>query len=153
MDYITTVIIGCVFVTFIPRLISALFVEKIEFSPKAEKFLNLIPYTSLTALICPGVLTVDSHMWYIGLIGAVVAAALAWKKVLSPDGWLITSLKLVGLWGEMEILPQSMPCRLIWETTYRPYSSSPIFPRTEMGMEESILARLMAVLGAQPPTD
>ena len=70
MDYISMVIIG-----------------KINFSPKAEKFLNLIPYTSLTALICPGVLTVDNQLWYIGLIGAVVAAALAWKKV--PIGAIV----------------------------------------------------------------
>ena len=87
MDYISMVIIGCVLVTFTPRLISALFVDKINFSPKAEKFLNLIPYTSLTALICPGVLTVDNQLWYIGLIGAVVAAALAWKKV--PIGAIV----------------------------------------------------------------
>ena len=87
MDYISMVIIGCVLVTVTPRLISALFVDKINFSPKAEKFLNLIPYTSLTALICPGVLTVDNQLWYIGLIGAVVAAALAWKKV--PIGAIV----------------------------------------------------------------
>lgn len=87
MDYISMVIIGCVLVTFTPRLISALFVDKINFSPKAEKFLNLIPYTSLTALICPGVLTVDSQLWYIGLIGAVVAATLAWKKI--PIGAIV----------------------------------------------------------------
>ena len=99
MDYITTVIIGCVFVTFIPRFISALFVDKIEFSPKAEKFLNLIPYTSLTALICPGVLTVDSHMWYIGLIGAVVAAALAWKKVPVGAIVIITVVVLICVYS------------------------------------------------------
>ena len=87
MDYINLVILGCAVVTFIPRLIPALFIDKLEFSPKIEKFLNLIPYTALTALICPGVLTVDNKLWYIGLIGAVVAAGLAWKKV--PLGAII----------------------------------------------------------------
>ena len=81
MDYINLVILGCAIVTFIPRIIPALFIDKLQFSPKIEKFLNLIPYTALTALICPGVLTVDNKLWYIGLIGAVVAAGLAWKKV------------------------------------------------------------------------
>ena len=87
MDYISLVILGCAVVTFIPRLIPALFIDKLNFSPKFEKFLNLIPYTALAALICPGVLTVDSQLWYIGLIGAVVAAGLAWKKV--PMGAIV----------------------------------------------------------------
>ena len=81
MDYMMLVILGCAVVTFIPRLIPALFIDRLDFSPKVEKFLNLIPYTALTALICPGVLTVDNRLWYIGLIGAVVAAGLSWKKV------------------------------------------------------------------------
>ena len=81
MDYMAVVILGCAVVTFIPRLIPALFIDKLDFPPKVEKFLNLIPYTALAALICPGVLTVDNQLWYIGLIGAIVAAGLAWKKV------------------------------------------------------------------------
>ena len=51
MDYMAVVIIGCALVTFIPRLIPALFIDKLDFSPKVEKFLNLIPYTALAALI------------------------------------------------------------------------------------------------------
>ena len=87
MDYFNLVIIGCAIVTFIPRLLSALFIDKFNFSAKFEKFLNLIPYTALSALICPGVLTVDDQLWYIGLIGAIVAAGLAWKKV--PIGAIV----------------------------------------------------------------
>ncbi|WP_305513963.1 AzlD domain-containing protein [Methanobrevibacter sp. V14] len=87
MDFMALVVIGCALVTFIPRLIPALFIDKLNFSPKVEKFLNLIPYTALSALICPGVLTVDNQLWYIGLIGAVVAASLAWKKV--PIGAIV----------------------------------------------------------------
>ena len=78
---ITLLIILCALVTFIPRVIPAIFMERLNFSPKFEKFLNLIPYTALAALICPGVLTVDPNLWYIGLIGAVIAGGLAWKKV------------------------------------------------------------------------
>ena len=70
---ITLLIILCALVTFIPRVIPAIFMERLNFSPKFEKFLNLIPYTALAALICPGVLTVDPNLWYIGLIGAVIA--------------------------------------------------------------------------------
>ena len=83
---INIVILGCALVTFIPRLIPAIFVDKLNFGSKVEKFLNLIPYTALAALICPGVLTVDNQLWYIGLIGAVVAAGLSWKKDCSYSG-------------------------------------------------------------------
>ena len=102
MDYMAVVIIGCALVTFIPRLIPALFIDKLDFSPKVDKFLNLIAYTALAALICPGVLTVDSQLWYIGLIGAIVAAGLAWKKV--PLGAIVI-LTVVILIGVYSIIP------------------------------------------------
>ena len=99
MDYISLVILGCAVVTFIPRLIPALFIDKLNFSPKFEKFLNLIPYTALAALICPGVLTVDSQLWYIGLIGAVVAAGLAWKKVPMGAIVILTVVVLITVYS------------------------------------------------------
>lgn len=93
------VILGCAVVTFIPRLIPALFIDKLDFSPKVEKFLNLIPYTALAALICPGVLTVDSQLWYIGLIGAIVAAGLAWKKVPLGAIVILTVVILIAVYS------------------------------------------------------
>ncbi len=99
MDYIILVILGCAIVTFIPRLIPALFIDKIDFPPKVEKFLNLIPYTALAALICPGVLTVDNQLWYIGLIGAVVAAGLAWKKVPLGAIVILTVVVLITVYS------------------------------------------------------
>ena len=102
MDYMALVIIGCAIVTFIPRLIPALFIDRLDFSPKVEKFLNLIPYTALAALICPGVLTVDNQLWYIGLIGAIVAAGLAWKKF--PLGAIVV-LTVVILIAVYSIVP------------------------------------------------
>lgn len=99
MDFINLVVLGCALVTFIPRLIPALFIDKLNFSPKVEKFLNLIPYTALAALICPGVLTVDSQLWYIGLIGAVVAAGLAWKKVPMGAIVILTVVVLISVYS------------------------------------------------------
>ncbi len=99
MDYINLIILGCAIVTFIPRLIPALFIDKLNFSPKFEKFLNLIPYTALAALICPGVLTVDNKLWYIGLIGAVVAAGLAWKKVPLGAIVILTVVVLITVYS------------------------------------------------------
>ena len=99
MDYVMLIILGCAVVTFIPRLIPALFIDRLNFSPKVEKFLNLIPYTALAALICPGVLTVDSQLWYIGLIGAVVAAGLAWKKVPLGAIVILTVVVLITVYS------------------------------------------------------
>lgn len=93
------VILGCALVTFIPRLIPALFIDKLDFPPKVEKFLNLIPYTALAALICPGVLTVDNQLWYIGLIGAIVAAGLAWKKVPLGAIVILTVVILIAVYS------------------------------------------------------
>ena len=99
MDYIMIVILGCAVVTFIPRLIPALCIDRLNFSPKVEKFLNLIPYTAFAALICPGVLTVDNQLWYIGLIGAVVAAGLAWKKVPLGAIVILTVVVLITVYS------------------------------------------------------
>lgn len=99
MINIDLVILGCALVTFIPRLIPAIFVNKLNFGPEIEKFLNLIPYTALAALICPGVLTVDSQLWYIGLIGAVVAAGLSWKKVPLGAIVILTVVILVTVYS------------------------------------------------------
>ena len=91
----TFMILGCAVVTFIPRLLPAVFVGRLNLGARAEKFLNLIPYTALSALIIPGVLTVDSQLWYIGLVGAVVAAGLAWKRVPLGAIVLLTVVILV----------------------------------------------------------
>ena len=104
MNYFNLVIIGCALVTFIPRLIPVLFVDKINFPPKVEKFLNLIPYTALAALICPGVLTVDNQMWYIGLIGAIVAAGLSWKKVPLGAIVILTVVILIGVYSVVPLV-------------------------------------------------
>ena len=73
-------IVGLAIVTFIPRAIPAILADKMNFGPKAEKFLKLIPYTAMAALIFPGVLSVDSARPLIGIVGALVAALLAWRK-------------------------------------------------------------------------
>lgn len=77
---IILLILGMALVTFIPRLIPAVLVDKMHFGPKTEKFLKLIPYTAMAALIFPGVITVDSANPIIGITGGLVAAVLAWRK-------------------------------------------------------------------------
>ncbi len=72
-------LLGMMAVTYIPRALPAVFIEKMRFRAKMEKFLKLIPYTAMSALIFPGVFTVDVNP-IIGIVGAAVAGLLAWKK-------------------------------------------------------------------------
>ena len=66
-------------VTYIPRMLPAVLVDRLHFGPRVEKFLRLIPYTAMAALIFPGVFTVDANP-IVGIVGGAVAALLAWKK-------------------------------------------------------------------------
>ena len=73
-------IVGMALVTYIPRAIPAVLIDKMQFGAKTEKFLKLIPYTAMSALIFPGIFTVDTTNPAIGIVGGAVAAVLAWKK-------------------------------------------------------------------------
>ncbi len=105
MNNILLLIFLCAIVTFIPRLIPAIFVNRLEFGDKFKKFLNLLPYTALAALICPGVLTVDAKLWYVGLVGAIVAGALSWKKVPLGAIVIITVIALIIFYTIIGFLP------------------------------------------------
>ncbi|MBQ8333272.1 MAG: AzlD domain-containing protein [Clostridia bacterium] len=72
-------ILGMTLVTYLPRAVPAILVNRVKFSGKTEKFLKLIPYTAMAALIFPGVFTVDENP-LIGIVGGAAAAVLAWRK-------------------------------------------------------------------------
>lgn len=74
-------ILGMAVVTYIPRALPAVLIDKMKFGAKIEKFLQLIPYTAMAALIFPGVFSVDSTRPEIGMIGGIVAGVLAWRKL------------------------------------------------------------------------
>ena len=78
---IVALIIGMSLVTYIPRAIPAVLIDKMRFGKKAEQFLSLIPYTAMTALIFPGILTMDKNSVWIGIIGGVTAVLLSWRKL------------------------------------------------------------------------
>ena len=67
-------------VTYIPRMLPSLFVDKLYVGKRFRKFLELIPYTAMAALIFPGVVGVDEKMWIVGVAGALVAVALSLVK-------------------------------------------------------------------------
>lgn len=73
-------------VTYIPRAIPFALKEKIHISAGVERFLNLIPYTAMAALIYPGILSADSSHPMIGICGglaAVIASLLKAPVIIS----------------------------------------------------------------------
>ena len=79
-NQIWILILGMALVTYIPRAIPAVLIDKLRFGPKTEKFLRLIPYTAMSALIFPGAFTVETEHPAVGILGISVAGLLAWKK-------------------------------------------------------------------------
>ena len=88
-------ILGMSLVTYIPRMLPTIFIGRLHFNEKVEKFLKLIPYTAMSALIFPGILTVDSDKLYVGIISGIIALILAWKKcpvIICVMGAIVTNL-------------------------------------------------------------
>jgi branched-subunit amino acid transport protein len=74
-------ILGMAIVTYLPRAIPAALIGHLRFSERTEQFLSLIPYTAMTALVFPGILTMDATNLWIGLIGGATAFILGWRKL------------------------------------------------------------------------
>lgn len=67
-------------VTYIPRALPVLLLDRFRLGKKTEKFLKLIPYTAMSALIFPGVLGMDAERPWLGIAGIIVASLLALRK-------------------------------------------------------------------------
>ncbi len=83
-------ILGMALVTFLPRILPSFVVDRIRLNRHLETFLRLIPYTAMTALVFPGVLSVDGARWYVGVVGAVVAILLSWIPKI-PSGVVVVA--------------------------------------------------------------
>ena len=79
MKFVMLILFLCLS-TYIPRMLPALFMNKIQVSGKLATFLQLIPYTAMASLIFPAILYVDDNMC-IGIISGIVASVTALKKV------------------------------------------------------------------------
>lgn len=78
---IIILVIGMALVTYIPRMLPSLIIDKVRLGRKTEKFLKLIPYTAMAALIFPGIIdALGPQNRAYSLIGAGVAATLAYVK-------------------------------------------------------------------------
>ena len=74
-------ILGMAIVTYLPRLIPALVLDRVNFPEWFRKWLENIPYAALGALIFPGVLLVERDQPLLGLVGGITAFLLALFKL------------------------------------------------------------------------
>ena len=82
-------------VTYIPRMLPALFMDRFQFPAWFKNWLKSIPYAALGALIYPGILLVDKDQPLVGVIGGLVAACLAYFKahiIITMAGAILTVL-------------------------------------------------------------
>lgn len=75
-----SLIIGMGIATYIPRLVPLLFLTDKEVNPKLRRFLQYIPYTSLTILIIRGIVTADSNMILPTIVGIALAGIVSYFK-------------------------------------------------------------------------
>jgi len=92
-------IAGMAVVTYLPRLLPAVFLDRYQFPEWFRKWLQAIPYAALGALIFPGVLLVKEDQPLLGLAGGVVAFLLALLNLhitLVMAGAVLTVIVLGG---------------------------------------------------------
>ncbi len=80
MNKILLMILGMTLVTYIPRLLPFLMVSNEDMPKRLRRFLTLIPYTALGALIIPGVFSTTPDMPAASLVGISFAVIYAWFK-------------------------------------------------------------------------
>lgn len=73
-------ICGMAVATYLPRALPAFLMEKLLFGKRMKKFLTLLPYAAMSALIFPGVFSVDATNPLFGIIGTLTAGFLALRK-------------------------------------------------------------------------
>lgn len=100
MNTYLSITIGMMLVTYIPRVFPLLFLSNKKINPKLERFLKLIPYTSLSILIIRGILTLDFALIPAAIIGIGAAGFLSYRfnnLVLSVFVGIILSFLVITL--------------------------------------------------------
>ncbi len=94
-------IVGMMIVTYLPRLAPFFMIQDLRLASRLKRFLELIPYTALGALILPGVMqSVPGHPLAITL-GIGFAALWAWFKggIIAPVVGSISIVYIVLVLG------------------------------------------------------
>lgn len=74
-------VVAMAFVTYVPRMLPMVLLQNVRLPLYVKRFMELIPFAALGALIFPGVLssTGTNHM-EAAIIGSSVAVVLAWLE-------------------------------------------------------------------------
>lgn len=67
-------------VTYLPRMLPMTLIKDLELSPFIKRSLNFMPYTILSALIFPEILSATDSTGS-AIFGGLVAIILAWFKI------------------------------------------------------------------------
>ena len=79
--YYVYILLVSFLMTYPIRSIPALFISKLNLSPFWQRFLDLVPYTAITALVFPGVFYCIDNNQYAAYIGTAVAILSAICKI------------------------------------------------------------------------
>lgn len=93
--------LGMTIVTYIPRALPFVVMDKLKIGKKMQKFLKLIPYTAMTALIFPGILTSDPSDINVGLIGGIAAVFLSFFKKVPTAVITLSAILAVMIYYSM----------------------------------------------------
>lgn len=91
-DEMMVVVVGMAAVTFIPRLLPFLLLQKGSLPPRFKLFLTFIPYAMLGALIIPGVFTStgDPCSAVVGLITAILLSLFRFPVIIPIIGAILS---------------------------------------------------------------
>lgn len=67
-------------VTYIPRAVPMVMLQKAKLPPRIKRFLEFVPYAVLASLIFPGILNAVNHM-EAAVIGGITSVILAFMKL------------------------------------------------------------------------
>ena len=78
-NYLSMIMVGFL-VTYPLRLVPALFFSKLKLNAFFQRFLDIIPYTAITALVFPGIFYCIEGNDYVAYAGAAIAIISALLK-------------------------------------------------------------------------
>jgi len=79
LNNLILIVIGMAIVTYIPRLLPFVFINNLKENSFTKRFMKLIPYTALSALIFPSIITATNSTLS-AMIGGIVAIILSYME-------------------------------------------------------------------------
>ena len=80
MNNLVLIVVGMAVVTYLPRLAPFIFLSELKENSFIKRFMKLIPYTALSALIFPSIIT-STHSTFSALVGGTVAIVLSYLEL------------------------------------------------------------------------